>query len=415
MGFSLGVNSNQSTLGGSSLGDRVGLLDVRVRDIVLSSNHPRFEEVGGWAGIGTIIYDTTEGGLNSTRDTVSFARPLFSNHKFYPLINEIVAIITIADPVKNQESGGEDSKLNFYFPPANVWNSQHHNALPDVKVGNLFKKTKTYKEVDQGSPNYESIEETPIFLGTTFKEKNQVFPLYFYEGDYIMEGRWGNTLRLGSTVKFPDFPNTWSNAGDEGDPITILRVANPNKNSTQAGWLPTLENTIEDLSSIYLTSTQKLPFFASSFKTDSFGNDPAPTSPSEYEGNQIILDSGRLILNAKSDGVLISSPTSVHLSAGNSINLDSSQRIVLASGEINLVSRNATQRAVLGDELVFHLQNLIPVLEGLAKACSTASAGPYPVPSLISAGPALETALGQFKKALNGKNPKILSNKVKLQ
>ena len=230
-----------------------------------------------------------------------------------------------------------------------------------------------------------------------------------------MEGRWGNTLRLGSTVKFPDFPNTWSNVGNEGDPITILRVANPNKTSTQAGWLPTLENTIEDLSSIYLTSTQKLSFFASSFKTDSFGNDPAPTSPSEYEGNQIILDSGRLILNAKSDGVLISSPTSVHLSAGNSINLDSSQRIVLASGEINLVSRNATQRAVLGDELVFHLQNLIPVLEGLAKACSTASAGPFPVPSLISAGPALETALGQFKKALNGKNPKILSNKVKLQ
>lgn len=415
MGFSLGVNSNQSTLGGSSLGDRVGLLDVRVRDIVLSSNHPRFEEVGGWAGIGTIIYDTTEGGLNSTRDTVSFARPLFSNHKFYPLINEIVAIITIADPIENQESGGEDSKLNFYFPPANVWNSQHHNALPDVKVENPFKKTKTYKEVDQGSPNYESTEETPIFLGTTFKEKNQVFPLYFYEGDYIMEGRWGNTLRLGSTVKFPDFPNTWSDVGNEGDPITILRVANPNKNSTQAGWLPTLENTIEDLSSIYLTSTQKLPFFASSFKTDSFGNDPAPTSPSEYEGNQIILDSGRLILNAKSDGVLISSPTSVHLSAGNSINLDSSQRIVLSSGEINLVSRNATQRAVLGDELVFHLQNLIPVLEGLAKACSTASAGPFPVPSLISAGPALETALGQFKKALNGKNPKILSNKVKLQ
>jgi len=415
MAFSLGVNSGQSTSGESSFGSRVGLLDVRVRDIVLSPNHPRFDEVGGWAGIGTIIYDTAGGGLNSTRDTVSFARPLFSNHKFYPLINEMVAIITIADPVKNQEAGGEDSKLNFYFPPANVWNSQHHNALPDVKIDNPYQKNKSYAEVSQGSPNYESIEEAPEFLGTTFKEKDQVFPLYFYEGDYIMEGRWGNTLRLGSTVKFSDFPNVWSSEGNEGDPITILRVANPNKTSTQAGWLPTLENTIEDLSSIYLTSTQKLPFFASSFKTDSFGNDPAPSSPSEYEGNQIILDSGRLILNAKSDGVLISSPTSVHLSAGNSVNLDSSQRIVLASGEINLVSRNATERAVLGDELVFQLQRLLPVLEGLAKACSSASAGPFPVPTLISIGPALETALGEFKKALNGKNPKILSNKVKLQ
>ena len=415
MGFNLGVNSNQSSFNQSSLSSGVDLTDVRVRDIVLSSNHPRFKEVGGLSGIGTIIYDVVEGRLSSTADTINFARPLFSNNKFYPLINEILAIISIANPITIQEDGNEGDKINFYFPPANVWNSQHHNALPDPRIENPSNKYKTYQEVDQGSPNYESIEEAPVFLGNTFKEKNQVFPLYFYEGDYIMEGRWGNTLRLGSTVKFPDFPNTWSNVGNEGDPITILRVANPNKTSTQAGWLPTLENTIEDLSSIYLTSTQKLSFFASSFKTDSFGNDPAPTSPSEYEGNQIILDSGRLILNAKSDGVLISSPTSVHLSAGNSINLDSSQRIVLASGEINLVSRNATQRAVLGDELVFHLQNLIPVLEGLAKACSTASAGPFPVPSLISAGPALETALGQFKKALNGKNPKILSNKVKLQ
>ncbi len=415
MAFSLGVSSGQSTSGQSSFGGGVELLDVRVRDIILSPNHPRFDEVGGWAGIGTIIFDTTDGGLSSTRDSVSFAKPLFSNNKFYPLINEIVAIIAMADPVKSQDSDGIGAKLSFYLPPANLWNSQHHNALPDNKVENPYQKVKSYKEVTQGSPNYESQEETPEFLGTTFKEKDQVFPLYFYEGDHIIEGRWGNTLRLGSTVKFPDFPNTWSSEGNVGDPLTILRVANPNKTSTQAGWLPTLENTTEDLSSIYLTSTQKIPFFPSSFKTDSFGNDPSPTSPSEYEGNQIILDSGRLILNAKKDGVLISSPTSIHLSSGNSINLDTSQRIVLSAGEINLIDRNATERAVLGDELVFQLQKLLPVLEGLAKACSAASAGPFPVPTLISIGPALETALGEFKTALSGKNPKILSNKIKLQ
>ena len=149
MGFNLGVNSNQSSFNQSSLGSGVDLVDVRVRDIVLSSNHPRFEEVGGWSGIGTIIYDVVEGRLSSTADTINFARPLFSNNKFYPLINEIVAIISIANPITIQEDGNEGDKINFYFPPANVWNSQHHNALPDPRIENPSNKYKTYQEVDQ--------------------------------------------------------------------------------------------------------------------------------------------------------------------------------------------------------------------------------------------------------------------------
>ena len=414
MAFNLGVSSVSSEGSNISPSSNLSLVDVRVKDIVLSPNHPRFKEVGEWAGLGTIIYDSVSGGgLAASTGAINFARPLFSNIKLYPLINELVSIVLVADPIESQTE--PTRKIAYYFPPSNVWNSIHHNALPDDKVPNPFSNKKSVLEIEQGSPNYESTQETPIVLGTTFKEKTQVFPLYPYEGDHLLEGRWGNTIRLGSTVNFRDYPNKWSSEGEEGDPITIIRVSNPNLPSTDAGWLPTLEDPVSDLSSIYLTSTQKIPFFASSFKTDSFGNDPAPTSPSEYQGNQIILDSGRLILNAKQDGVLISAPNVVHLSAGDSINLDSSGRIVLATGEVNLIDRNATERAVLGDELVFQLQRLIPVLEGLATACSSAAAGPFPVASLISIGPALSTALGEFKAALNGKNPKILFDRVKLK
>ena len=93
MGFNLGVNSNQSSFNQSSLGSGVDLVDVRVRDIVLSSNHPRFEEVGGWSGIGTIIYDVVEGRLSSTADTINFARPLFSNNKFFSFSSTNICLI----------------------------------------------------------------------------------------------------------------------------------------------------------------------------------------------------------------------------------------------------------------------------------------------------------------------------------
>ena len=49
--------------------------------------------------------------------------------------------------------------------------------------------------------------------------------------------------------------------------------------------------------------------------------------------------------------------------------------------------RNATERVVKGDTLVLELQKLVIALEGLAKACTTATAGPIPIASLISIGP----------------------------
>ena len=50
-----------------------------------------------------------------------------------------------------------------------------------------------------------------------------------FEGDMILEGRFGNSIRFGSST--PKGKNNWSENDSEGDPITILRVANPNKNS----------------------------------------------------------------------------------------------------------------------------------------------------------------------------------------
>ncbi len=387
---------------------------VRVKDIVLSPNHPRFKEVGGWNGLGTIFFDSTDNpGLYSSRGTSTFAKPYFSNSKFYPLINEVVAIINSPDPIISQETQS-GNKIFYYFPPVNSWNSPHHNALPDASIPNPLSRKKTYKEVENGSPNKELIEPTPILLGGTFEEKNNIYPLYPYEGDHILEGRWGNSIRLGSTVNFPDFPNPWSSVGNSGDPIIIIKNGEENKN--QAGWLPTVENINNDPSSIYLTSTQKIPFFPSSFLTDSFGEgDVSLTTPSEYQDNQVLLNSGRIVLNSNKDSIILSSPEVIHLSTGNSIHMDCSQNIILASSKVFLTSRNANERAVLGDALVLELRKLLPALKGLAVACGVASAGPYAIPVLINAGPTLETAVNDLQAVLDSPNPKILSKKVKLQ
>jgi hypothetical protein len=62
---------------------------------------------------------------------------------------------------------------------------------------------KDYQQVEGGSVRRVTDGSTEINLGSTFQEKTNIYPLLSYEGDYIMEGRWGNSIRFGSTVKDP--------------------------------------------------------------------------------------------------------------------------------------------------------------------------------------------------------------------
>jgi hypothetical protein len=155
----------------------------------------------------------------------------------------------------------------------------------------------------------------------TFVEKSNIHPLMPFMGDSLLEGRHGQSLRFGSTAKSKsEKKNNWSDSGENGDPITILRNGQPSKVSDE-GWIPITENIKNDLSSIYLTSHQQLPF---SIANENFysTNNP-PTTPSQYISPQIILNSNRIVLNAKSDSVLISGQTSVYISSNKSINIRS--------------------------------------------------------------------------------------------
>jgi methyl coenzyme M reductase subunit C-like uncharacterized protein (methanogenesis marker protein 7) len=109
----------------------------------------------------------------------------------------------------------------------------------------------------------------------------------------------------------------------------------------------------------------------------------------------------------------MSSNKTIHLSANKEIHLDSVDRTVINTGELYLGSRQADERLVKGDTFVRELQKLVTALEGLAKSCTTAQAGPYPVPSLNLIGSSLEASVKDLKRALSGPNPKILSKDVK--
>ena len=242
--------------------DSKGFIAARVIDIILDINHPRAEEFGGYDGIGTIFWsyvnepNQAEGGkyLNS-------AKSFFSFIKQYPLKNEIVLLIDA--PNKNYtfstNAQTRDATLKYYLPNVNIWNHQHNNALPDMvyhlEDNEKINYSNTGNTVIRTAEEDNSVE---VPLGEYFKENLSIQPLLPFEGDTIVEGRFGNSIRLGATAKEANDKTAYSTKGETGDPITIIRNGALVEESDN-GWEHTIENINSDHSTIYLTSNQVLP------------------------------------------------------------------------------------------------------------------------------------------------------------
>jgi hypothetical protein len=376
---------------------------VRVKSIILSETHPRFKEVGEWNGLGTIEYDLVSIPNQTPNSIFPLAKPLSPNIKNYPLINEIVYLISLPNTNIGETT---TSTISYYINTVGIWNHPHHNGFPVNANIPPPSQQKDYNQSQIGSVRRVTDQSTEIFLGNTFKERSNIHPLLPFEGDVIYEGRWGNSIRFGSTVK--DRPNDWSTTGSNGDPITIIRNGQP-LNADPRGWLPTVENINNDLTSIYLTSTQTIPLNASSISYFSYPSNP-PQDINKFSGPQLIYNSGRIVLNTNQDHLLLSSIKSVNLNAVESVNIDTPTTIIQSS-KVLLGSKNATEPVLLGDSTIATLNNLIDNLNGFLQVCSTvvSTAPGTPIVPLNLSANQLLTQL----KIIQGNLEKLKSNTVK--
>jgi hypothetical protein len=305
------------------------------------------------------------------------ARPLSSNINVYPNKGEVIIIFYTPDQI--------DDNLNtnyFYLSPLNIIKNPNNNSIQLPTINSV-----------QLSSFSSPLPVNPLYV------KNNIHPLHPYISDVIIEGRFGNSLRFGSTNRNADFPNMWSMSGDEYSPITILTNGQDPSNP-ELGYIPTTENITQDLSSIYLTSTQKIPFSLANENFVSYTT--PPITPAQFSNPQIILNSDRIILNAKSDSILISGKNSVGLSSNGSINIESTSEINISSKLTRLGNKNANQSVLKGDETVEYLKIIINELQNIAEALKVVqdwpSGAPSPNPVVLTAA---NSALKVFENVYN--------------
>lgn len=411
-------------------------ITARVTDIIISNTHPLFNEYGGWNGLGTIFFEPLNN-LISKSQTASnpVATPLLPYLKNYPLVNEIVILFNLPGKNISQSTNSTNILQYYYLNPISIWNHPHHNAYPNLLEENDdVSQNIDYEQIENGIVRRVTDSSTDINLNSpliergSFIEKTNIHPLLPFAGDNIYEGRWGNSIRFGSTVpttsisgssNTPDYQNNWSNIGKNGDPITIIRNGQP-KNVGSAGWLPIVEKISEDLSSIYMTSYQQIPLRASNENFSALS--PEPLLPREFYNPQIILNSGRLIFNASSDSIIISAQDSISLSANKQIGITGEKSVTIISEKISIGNSNATEPALLGSSFLTQFEVLIEQIQVLATACSglegyDTTATNIESSGISEAGQSLEETCQQILSLLTNDNKitsKLLSNNVRI-
>ena len=346
-----------------------------VTDIVLDETSEYFADAGEWNGIGTIVFNKVKGG--SFRST-GFAKPYFPNFCNYPLRNELVYILPLpsSDIQENTER-----ETYYYITPLNVWSNQHHNAIPNIIENKDIPESeqRDYLQTQIGASKTISDGPAPLNLGNYFIEQSNIKPLKKFEGDVLVESRVGSSLRFGTTVQANGQPlSNWSTGSFNGQPITILR--NGQGLQGQVTFLPTEENINNDNSSIYLTNGQQIPLEPSSVR-DYYSYKKIPTPAKDYRGDQIILNSGRLFLNSKTDSIFLSSPQSINLNSQKTLNIDT-EEVSIQAEKILLGSKDAKEPVLYGELTEDVLLSIIALLEQIVNSSSTATAAGVPIANL---------------------------------
>jgi hypothetical protein len=361
------VFSSAYTAGGGGGGGTTSV--GRVVKVVYDETTPVYNKEGELLPIGGLSYRSANITTTGSVD-VNFAIPLHPNYKVLPVENELIMLIQLPS-TETQISATRQATYYVNTGMINLWNSPHHNALPTQP----------------------SKFATPI--GKRTPDRKDINPLYPFPGDNLIEGRLGQSIRMGG---YKSKYNILTDDSNQSQPFILISNGQIKTNN---GIDYITENIDEDANSIYFLSDHKVPITPANTKRDSY-NTP-PTLSNQYKGNQVVINGGRLYFNAKEESVLLSAKESVGLN-GKTVNLDGVDYIGLDANQIYLgaKARTATQSVkqpvILGKQFELWMIQLLETLVVIGKAMKDADAGGTTIGTLQSSGPSVIASVRALSK-----------------
>ena len=314
--------------------------------------------------------------INAIKAQFGFARKFTSQNldamvgsgeTYYPLIRGIQDTPTQGDPVLLCEFGGR----KYYMGPLNVFGQVNFNPDPSFKLDNSetqrqggeTKQEVTVKQQHNINPRFSWAKDIkrlqkPI-NETSYLLEDNASPYDRGIGDLMLEGRFGNSIRIGSRSSSPNI--YISNGRNDKQRYESLQDSSLfvmlSRGSLKQHFSFSLKNELAETNPVLVSNMDN--------KTNrkiKFANDTLNIN--NYNKPQSVLMSDRLLFQSRKDDIILSSKNNIEI--GSSLfNVNTKGNINLNSEKLVLGDPGGGQEAlVLGDQLISVLQDLIRAIGG---------------------------------------------------
>ena len=240
-------------------------------------------------------------------------KPMDANIKDYPYPGE--SVIAAQYVLGGEEDFYYTQKMNFH-------NVVTNNSYPGISkyLTNFTKGTVP----DMYKDNLPKITDPNISIRQIDVE----------EGDIAFNGRFGNSIKLGSNVKKvkKTTKTTWNGnsrittlTGKVNSPNLIMRVGQGVKETVD--YKPVKEDIDLDGASLWMTTDQLVPLTHHGSKITGVN----PKFKTDSSGKQIILNSDRIVFNSKKSDTFLYSTRDINLVSKNRIVLEGHDKVYLGT------------------------------------------------------------------------------------
>jgi hypothetical protein len=329
--------------------------------------------------------------------------PPFNIDEGLPLLGEVVELIKV---------GGNSHYKRIHNIDINAGNAVEDAQLQGLPVENSDSNSSGYSETSQtGTPNSGGDGDRSNKLGEYF-EPTQINPLVYYEGDKVIQSRFGQSIRFSG----------YNNEENVFAPTILIRNRQNDKSIEDLKEFEiTEEDVVEDGSTIAITSGDYELAFTPGTADVPFETEPIyHTPPEELKAtDQILINSGRIILSSKDSEMIFFSKGDYSFISDGKLTIDNgldgaeidlngeyrtttndnNMYFLGGSGEIYLNTEETTEPLVRGETLLGLMEELIDAInvQVFQTPCGPTAPGPTNKPTFNQ----IKSKLNTFLSTLN--------------
>jgi hypothetical protein len=222
----------------------------------------------------------------------------------------------------------------FYTRRINSTNKITESSWPGLSAKFSAPQNSSNKASDitlaaQGGPAYKpwtNVESET--LGKEFVENPTARLVRANEGDTIIQGRFGNVVRFGSSL----FSRPKNSNPQPNLLITVgFNVSKSLSTKNSSPYSLIYEDINKDSSCIWMVTDEKIILEPATIDSKAHLRTSETSDSTKYTGAQIIINSNRLLLNSKVNEISLFSKKEINLSAVEHITVDSGKKVMVSA------------------------------------------------------------------------------------